>query len=93
MVVWSFSSPSRSSTSAPIEASKPPLGFNVAHLGNIFEGDFILGEDGRGHAGQRGVLRAGDANGANQRIAAANYELIHSECRVSAGSQLPAASR
>ena len=58
-------------------SQQPPLGLDVAHLGNVFEGDFILSENGRGHAGQRRVLRARDANGADQRIAAANDELIH----------------
>ena len=56
---------------------QPPLGLDVADLGNVFEGDLVFGEDRRGHAGQRRVLRARDANCAHQRIAAANHKLIH----------------
>ena len=32
---------------------QPPLGLNVAHLRNVFERDFVFGENGSGHAGQR----------------------------------------
>ena len=53
------------------------LGLDVADLGNVFEGDFVFGEDGGGHAGKGGVFGAGDAHGADQRIAAANDEFIH----------------
>ena len=53
------------------------LGLDVADLGNVFEDDLVFGEDGGGHAGQRRVLCAGDADGADQRIAAANDEFIH----------------
>ena len=53
------------------------LGFNVAHLRNVFQRDFVLGKDGRGHAGKCRVLRARNANSADQRIAAANDEFIH----------------
>ena len=53
------------------------LRFDVADLGNVFENDFIFGEDGGGHAGKGGVLGAGDADRTEQRIAAANDKLIH----------------
>ena len=78
MVVRSCSSPSPQLDLRAHRGQQPPLGLDVAHLGNVLEGDLVLGENGRGHAGQRRVLGAGDANGADQRIAAANDELIHS---------------
>ncbi len=53
------------------------LGLDVADLGDIFEDDFVFGEDGGGHAGQGRVFCAADADGAEQRIAAADYEFIH----------------
>ena len=53
------------------------LGLDVADLGNVFQDDFVFGEDGGGHAGQSGVLCAGDFDGAEKRIAAANDKLVH----------------
>ena len=53
------------------------LGLDVADLGNVFQDDGLFGEQGGGHGGQRGVFCAADANRAEQRIAAANYELVH----------------
>ncbi len=53
------------------------LGFDVLDLRYVFEDDFVFGEDGRGHAGQGGVLCAGDFDGAEQRVAAADYKLVH----------------
>ena len=53
------------------------LGLDVADLGNVFEGDFVFGEDGRGHAGQGGIFCARDADGADEGIAAADDEFIH----------------
>ena len=53
------------------------LGLDVADLGNVFERDLVLSEDGGGHAGEGGVFCARDADGAHQRIAAANDEFIH----------------
>ena len=52
-------------------------GLNVAHLRNVFEDDGLVGEQGGGHAGQRGILCAADVNGAEQRLSAADYELVH----------------
>ena len=52
-------------------------GLDVAHLGNIFQNDRLVGEQSGGHAGKRGVLRAADANRAEQRIAAANDKFVH----------------
>ena len=52
-------------------------GFNVAHLRNIFQNDRLFREQGRGHRRQRGILGATDANCPQQRIAAADHELIH----------------
>ena len=53
------------------------LGFNVAHLGNVFEDDRLFGENGGGHGRQRGVFGAADANRPEQGITTANYKLIH----------------
>jgi hypothetical protein len=53
------------------------LGLDVADLGNVFEDDLILCEDGSGHAGEGGVFGSGDFDGAEERVAAAYYELIH----------------
>ena len=53
--------------------------FNVAHLGDVFEGDFVFSKNGCGHAGERGVFGPGDSNGADEWIATANDELIHEE--------------
>ncbi len=52
-------------------------GFDVAHLRDVFEDDGFLGKQGRGHAGKGSVFRAADADRAEQRIAAANYEFVH----------------
>ena len=53
------------------------LGLDVADLGNVFEDDLVLGEDGGGHAGERGVFCSGDLDGAEKRVAAAYYKLVH----------------
>jgi hypothetical protein len=53
------------------------LGLDVADLRDVFEDDFVLGEDGGGHAGERGVFGSGDFDGAEERVAAAYYELVH----------------
>ena len=53
------------------------LRLDVADLGNVFEHDLVFGKDGGGHAGKSGVLCAGDADGTEQRITAANDELFH----------------
>src|SRR5665213_4099107 len=53
------------------------LRLDVADLRDVFEYDLVLGEDGRGHAGERGVLCAGNFDGAEQRIAAADDEFVH----------------
>ncbi len=58
-------------------------GFDVAHLGNIFQHDRLVGEQGGGHGGQSGVLGAADAHRAEQGIAAANDEFVHEGCRYS----------
>jgi hypothetical protein len=63
---------------------QPPLGGDVAHLGNVFENDLVLGQNRRRHAGQRRVLGPRDANRACERIAAANDKFIH-ECRRTSG--------
>jgi hypothetical protein len=52
-------------------------GLDVAHLRNVFENHRFVGEQSRRHARQRGVLRATDAHRAEQRVAPADYELIH----------------
>ena len=52
-------------------------GFDVAHLRNVFEDHRLVGEQSGGHAGQGGVFRSTDADGAEQRRAAADYEFIH----------------
>ena len=53
------------------------LGLDVAHLRNVFQDDRLVGQQSRGHRGQSGILRAADAHRAQQRIAAANYKLVH----------------
>ena len=53
------------------------LGFDVAHLGNVFEDDGFGGEQSGSHGRQRGVFSAADADGAEQRIASANDKLVH----------------
>ena len=52
-------------------------GLNVADLRNVFEDDGFVGEQGGGHAGKRGVFCAADADGAEQRLAAADDEFVH----------------
>src|ERR1700737_2103304 len=42
------------------------LGLDVADLGDVFEDDFIFGEDGGGHAGKGGVFGSGDFDGAGK---------------------------
>ena len=54
-----------------------PGGLDVADLGNIFEDDRFVGEQGGGHAGECGVFCAADADGAEQRLAAADDEFVH----------------
>ncbi len=54
------------------------LGLDVADLRDVFEDDLVFGEDGGGHAGEGGVFGAADTNGAEERIATANDEFIHS---------------
>jgi hypothetical protein len=53
------------------------LGFDVADLGDVFQDDLALGEDGGGHAGERGVLCSGDLDGAQEGVSAANDKLVH----------------
>src|SRR5579885_1935294 len=53
------------------------FGLDIANVGDVLEDDFLLGQNRRGHAGESRVLGAGGANGADERIAAANYEFIH----------------
>ena len=53
-------------------------GLDVAHLRDVFENHRFVGEQGCRHAGECGVLRATDSHRAEQRVATADYELIHS---------------
>ena len=43
---------------------QPAFGLNIAHLRDVFEDDFVFGENGCGHAGKSGVFSAGNADGA-----------------------------
>ena len=52
-------------------------GVDVANLGNVFEDDRLIGEQGGGHAGQRGIFCAADADRAEQWLSAAKNELVH----------------
>src|ERR1035438_269450 len=52
-------------------------GLNVADLRNVFEDNGLVGEQGGGHAGKRGILCAADADCAEQRLSAADDELVH----------------
>ena len=54
-------------------------GLDVAHLRDVFENDRLIGEQGSRHARQCGILRAADADCAEQRIATADHELIHTD--------------
>src|ERR1700677_4669968 len=53
------------------------LGLDVTDLWDVFEDDLVFSEDGGGHAGERGVFGSGDFDGAEERVAAAYYELVH----------------
>ncbi len=53
------------------------LGFDVLHLRDVFEDELVFGEDGGGHAGERGVFGSGNFDGAEKGIAAAYNKLIH----------------
>ena len=55
------------------------LGLDVADLGDVLQDDLVLGEDGGGHAGEGGVLCAGDFDGAEEGIASANDKLVHGD--------------
>src|SRR5579872_2105812 len=52
-------------------------GLNVADLRNVFENDRLIGEQGGGHAGKGGIFGAAHADSAEQRLSAADDELIH----------------
>ena len=56
---------------------KTPLRRNVPNLGNVLQRNFVFGQNGGGHAGQRGILGPGNTNGADQAIPAANKEFVH----------------
>src|SRR5439155_17813576 len=53
--------------------------FDIAHLWNIFQNDWLVGQQGGGHSGQGSVLGAADADCSQQRIAPSDYKLVHSE--------------
>ncbi len=52
-------------------------GLDVANLRNVFQDHRLIGEQGGGHAGQRGIFGAADADRAEQRLSAAKDELVH----------------
>jgi hypothetical protein len=54
-----------------------PRRFNVAHLRDIFDDYRLVCEQSRSHARECGILRATDADRPQQRVAPANYQLIH----------------
>ena len=54
-----------------------PRSLDIAHLRNIFENYRFISEQSCRHARQRRVLSATDSHRAKQRIAAADYQLIH----------------
>src|SRR6476619_1425746 len=56
---------------------KPTLGFDVANLGNVVEGDFVFGEDRRSHARQGGVFGSRYVDRPDQRVTTSNYILVH----------------
>jgi hypothetical protein len=62
----------------PHAGEKLALGLDVTDLGDVFEDDLVFGEDGGSHAGEGGVFGSGDFDGAEERVAAAYYELVHS---------------
>src|SRR5579883_1949694 len=50
---------------------------DVAHLGDVFENDGLIGQQSGRHAGERRILGPADAHRPEQRRAAANDELVH----------------
>ena len=54
-------------------------GLDVPHLRNIFQNDGLIGEQGSGHRRQRSILGSANTNCSQQRIAAADYEFVHSK--------------
>jgi len=58
------------------------LGLNIANVGNAFENDWFLSQNGSCHGRQSRVFCAADTHGANQRITATNYKLVHRGIRL-----------
>src|SRR5439155_8584073 len=54
-------------------------GLDVAHLRNIFQDHRFVGEQGSSHRREGGIFCSTDANRAQERVSAANYEFIHSK--------------
>src|SRR5689334_1499144 len=52
-------------------------GLDVAYLRNVLEHDSLFSKQSCGHGRQGGVFGATHANGAEQRVPAANNQLIH----------------
>jgi hypothetical protein len=57
--------------------ARPSFGFDIAHLGNVFQDDRLVSKQGRSHGRQRGVFRAADAHRSEQRSTAANDKFVH----------------
>jgi hypothetical protein len=60
-------------------------GLDVADLRDVFEDDGLIGEQGGGHAGQGGIFGSADADGAEQRLSAADDEFVHKSEFIVAG--------
>ena len=56
---------------------KLALGLDVANLRNVFQDDGLVGKQSRRHCGQGGILGTTDADGPQERVAAANDKLVH----------------
>jgi hypothetical protein len=50
---------------------------NVPDLWNVLEDDRFVSQQSGSHAGKGGIFGAADTDGAEQRLAAADYEFIH----------------
>ena len=52
-------------------------GLNVANVWDVFEDDRLVGEQGSGDAGKSRVFCSANADSAEERLTAADDELIH----------------
>src|SRR5262249_43348960 len=53
------------------------LGLDIPHVRNVLQNHGFFGQNSRGHRREGRVFGAAYADGPDQRVSAANYELIH----------------